>query len=419
MIIWDVLVRYLRFRGYGVSWARNITDIDDKIIKRSQQLQISPEKLTRIETFKFWQDMHTLNISIPDREPRATEFIPDMISFISDLVEHNHAYQTDSGDVYFRVSSWQKYGQLKSVCKDNEDNVARIEHQSCKGSASDFALWKAAKPEERSYESPFGNGRPGWHLECSAMIKKLFGETIDIHGGGEDLLFPHHENEIAQSECLHHKPLARYWMHNGMIMINGRKMSKSAGNYITVAESVRRYSGNAIRFFVLSGHYRQPINYTEEALDAAQRKINKIFDRLDSLSPSEHKEIEQAELSIDHLERFHQCMSADLNTPQALSILISLHKDAYSQTNCDPALLKTFCYLAKVLGFDFDQRAHSQSQHSLQMKPIEDLLLDLRQKARQEKDFALADRIRDTLWASGYEIKDLPSGQSELKARCL
>jgi cysteinyl-tRNA synthetase len=400
-IVWDVLIRFLRAEGFDVQWARNITDIDDKIINRSQELGLPPEKLARMETFKFWKDMNDINVQWPDFEPRATEFLENMFDFIQGLENKGFAYRAQNGDVYFKVEAFEKYGQLKNLAKQNE-NISRIEHKDCKDSNCDFALWKGFSENEHGYLSPFGHGRPGWHLECSTMIKALFGETIDIHTGGEDLMFPHHENEITQSEALHNKQFVKYWLHNGMIMVNGKKMSKSEGNFITIAESLKKYSGNAIRLFVLNAHYRQPINYTEEALTAAENGFTKLIGALEGYVPNDKNPVDE-ELN----RQFSECMADDLNTACALAILFEVSKRI---NKGEKNLQKTLHHFLSVLGFKISIHSSKNNLNSENLQPVFELLLEMREKARLTKDFALADTIRKRFEDAGFQIEDSPQG---------
>lgn len=402
MLVWDILVRTLQGIGYKVNWSRNITDIDDKIINRSYTLNISPDQLARIQTYKFWDDMHKLNISVPHYEPRATEHLPDIFKFIEELLTNDSAYQITNGDIYLHVPTAQHYGQLKNIAA-SEDNISRVSHNSEKKDPRDFVLWKAFSEDNYGYHSPFGYGRPGWHLECSAMIKKLFGPTIDIHGGGEDLIFPHHENEIAQSECLHNKPLANYWLHNGMIMINGKKMSKSENNYITIQDCLKKYSSNAIRYFTLTTHYRQSINYTDEALQAAQNSINKILSTFRSSPELAQTYFPNSPL----LESFWDSLCNDLHTPQALShihTLLHQHNNYPSQDS-----LQAIATGLQVLGFNLSECSNS----ALDINKFSDLftiLLEVRDQARKNKEYLLSDRIRDSFHKAELEIQDTPNG---------
>jgi cysteinyl-tRNA synthetase len=396
-IVWDVLVRYMRSIDYNLQWARNITDVDDKIINRAKLSGINPEQLARQETYKFWRDMSALNIQWPDYEPRATENLPEMYAFIGGLIEKGFAYKASNGDVYFAVGKFKDYGQLKNL---GEEKIARIAHLDCKASNCDFALWKACSKDEYGFESPFSYGRPGWHLECSSMIKRYFGETIDIHGGGEDLIFPHHENEIAQSEALHSKKFARYWLHNGMIMVDGKKMSKSEGNFVTIEGALKKFSGNAIRLFVLSAHYRQPINYTETALEAAESGVSKLLFVVNNFKSTQEPTDQEA------LKSFQEALSDDLNTSKALALLFDLAK----RINKGEEKLKGTLYnLMTVLGFDLSPSNKGAANES-NPEAIFELLLEMRESARQARDFALADKIRIGFEKAGYKLKDSPQG---------
>lgn len=404
-IVWDCLVRFFREIGYEVKWARNITDIDDKIINRSVELGIEPQKLARIETYKYWRDMNNLNVQWPDYEPKATENLSQMFVFIEGLINKGFAYKATNGDVYFKVSAFKDYGQLKNI-KNEAENISRLEDLNCKENTSDFALWKAFNSHEYGFESPFGHGRPGWHLECSAMIKNIFGETIDIHGGGEDLIFPHHENEIAQSEALHSCQFSRYWIHNGMVLVNGRKMSKSEGNFVTIESALKKYSGNAIRFFVLSAHYRQSVNYTEEALQSAQNGINKLFQ---IFAHDEKIEINKTNLNQNFIDNFHNYLAEDLNTACALSIAFEIAKLINKSEGNITELKNTLAYILSVLGFNFSEKPISSFNENTQNSIVK-LLLDIRNNARETKNFQLADQIRLHFEKAGYKLKDSAEG---------
>lgn len=396
-LVWDMLYRYLNFKGYKVTWIRNITNVDDKIVKRAQEKNISPDKLSRIYTHEFWADMSALNISWPDFEPRATDYICAMVQFIKDLIAKDAAYEVQ-GDVYFRVEKHKNYGQLKGMSiEELTKGEARVEANSKKENQLDFALWKAFPNEDYSFDSPWGKGRPGWHLECSTMIKGILedlgkGPSLDIHSGGDDLIFPHHENECAQSECLTDVRLANYWMHNGMVMINGKKMSKSENNFMTIRDLLGSYKANTIRYFALSTHYKKQINFCDEALTAAQKGFDKLFDACKDCDDK---------LDQGLIDEFTKVMDQDLNTAQALALLFD-NKDKTA----------TVKHLLEVLGFDFD---HSDTSSGSQ-KHLDDvmkLVLDIRAKARENKDFGTSDLVRDSLAATGIKIKDQRDGPSE------
>lgn len=392
-LVWDMLYRYLNFRDYKVFWIRNITNVDDKIVNRAAELKISPDKLSRIYTHEFWSDMTALNISWPDFEPRATDYIQAMIKFIEDLVEKGFAYEAQ-GDVYFRVTKHKDYGQLKGLSiEELKKGEARVEANSKKEDQLDFALWKAFPCEDYSFDSPWGKGRPGWHLECSTMIKSILeelglGTTLDIHSGGDDLIFPHHENECAQSECLTDSKLANYWMHNGMVMINGKKMSKSENNFLTIKDLLEKYKSNTIRYFSLSTHYKKQINFSDEALTAAQKGLDKLFEQIKDTS-------KESELDQKLIEEFIAVMDNDLNTAQALALLFD---------NKDKPL--TVSYLLGILGFEMDSQSNSSKSNANNFDGVMRVLLEIRAKARENKDFATSDMVRDSLTNLGITIKD-------------
>ncbi len=324
-IIFDVIARYLKFRGYKVKYVQNITDIDDKIINRANTLGVSTSELAEKYTRSYFEDMDALNIGRVDIYPRATEEIPTIIEVIQGLIDKGYAYPAQ-GSVYFRVRSVSDYGKLSHRSLEPVVVGSRIEAGEEKEHPMDFVLWKASKPGEPSWESPWGNGRPGWHIECSAMSLKYLGNTIDIHGGGQDLIFPHHENEIAQSESFTGtKPFVKYWLHNGMVQLGEEKMSKSLGNLITIKEALARYSADAIRIFVLSSHYRSPLTYSEEALEAVEKGV----DRLCQAARGEGREGAVGErLDIKpYRQRFSEAMNDDFNTPQAIATLFDLAKE--------------------------------------------------------------------------------------------
>lgn len=408
-LTWDIIVRYLRYAGYKVSWSRNITDIDDKIIKKSIDLKISPDKVARIYTHSFHEDMIALGIEWPDFEPQATQYLGEMYNFIQGLIDKNHAYSVDN-DVYFSVSSFDEYGKLKGQnIEELEKGFGRIEENDKKKHQLDFALWKGCKSEdEYGFNSPWGKGRPGWHLECSTMNYSIFKEQIDIHGGGDDLIFPHHENEIAQSEAYTGKQFAKYWMHNGMIMVNSKKMSKSEGNFITIKESLKKTTGNALRLFVLNTHYRMPLNYTEEAIIAAQNGVNRLKEALSDYSPKEPK---NGKADNEHLNNFDEAMSDDFNGPKALAVLFNLADKINIAKKDDEklSLQSTLHHISSVLGLEL----LSSDSTSLNIKEesvnnLIDDLLSWRTACKEEKDFKNADKIRDTLTSCNIEVKDLP-----------
>jgi len=406
-IIFDVIRRYLQFRGYKVKYVQNITDIDDKIIDRANQLGIATGELAGKFTARYFEDMDALNISRADIYPKATEEIPKIIEVIQGLIDKGYAYSA-GGSVYFRVKSVPDYGKLSHRSLESMMSTEGALGSDEKESPMDFVLWKAAKLGEPSWESPWGAGRPGWHIECSVMSLKYLGNTLDIHGGGQDLVFPHHENEIAQSESFTGiKPFAKYWLHNGLVQLGEEKMSKSLGNLVTIREVLEKYSADAIRIFVLSSHYRSPLTYSEEALEAAEKGL----DRLRQAVHGEGKG-EQLGDRIDsklYQQRFIEAMDDDFNTAQAIAVLFDVTRDinrfgdeGYSVTPVQQLLSE----LAGVLGLTLKL----QEKPLLDVEPFIELLLSTREQLRQAKQFQLADEIRNELDELGIALEDTPQG---------
>ncbi len=419
-IVWDVVQRYLRFVGYDVIYVRNITDVDDKIIKRAKELGITPEKLSRQYTYAFWHDMHSLNVESPDFEPRATEYITQMISFTQGLIDGGHAYEA-GGDVYFDVASFKDYGKLgkqnleQLLVGSREQAVAQETLAHLKKSPVDFALWKSADASELGWPSPWGRGRPGWHLECSAMVKRILGETIDIHCGGEDLVFPHHENEIAQSEALHGQPMARYWLHNSFVQTNSEKMAKSLGNFKTIRDLLATFSADTIRLFILQSHYRNPIDFTIESLQATSTGIQRLLraasfehglNENEAVAPSE-----AAQKTADTFkDEFAAAMNNDFNTAIAISHLYQL-ADGITQTKSaadKQYLASTLVHYAKVLGLTMTDTR--QELDTATGAKLIDLILTLRKEARERKDYASSDLIRKSLTEIGVNVMDSADG---------
>lgn len=416
-IVWDVIQRYLRFIGYDVIFVRNITDVDDKIIKRAKELGMRPEQVAREFTFEFWRDMHSLNVAQPDFEPRATEYIFQMISFIEELIAGGFAYAS-GGDVYFNVSSFSEYGKLSKKDLDQlivgarEQARSQAELAELKKNPADFALWKRAPEGELGWQSPWGYGRPGWHTECSTMIRNVLGETIDIHGGGEDLVFPHHENEIAQSESLNKKPLARFWLHNGFIQVNEEKMSKSLGNFSTIQDLLSAFPADAIRLMILQTHYRNPINFTPESLQAAKTKSQDLVRAATQDAP----ETNGADTRFESIEKFEaefmEAMNNDFNTAVAVSELFTLSNRVF-QTD-EPAE-KAACILALrkyagVLGLTLQDTRKVLDKNTAQQ--VVDIMLEIRKEARAKKDYSTSDLIRKELTKLGINVMDTTSGGS-------
>jgi cysteinyl-tRNA synthetase len=456
-IVWDTVRRYLQWRGYEVTYVQNFTDIDDKIIRRAQEENRDWREVVETNIKAYQDDMRALNIREPDITPRATEYLPEINAFIEGLVHKEYAYPAN-GDVYYRVRKFPGYGKLSGKNPDQLRSGAstRVEEQqtALKEDPLDFALWKDAKPGEPSFESPFGSGRPGWHIECSAMVQKCLGDTVDIHAGGEDLQFPHHENEIAQSEAMTGKPLAKYWMHNGFIRINSEKMSKSLGNFTTIRALIKNYDPMALRLFFLQTHYRAPIDFTDTALEAAAKGWETIRDALlfgeqefsKGLSESQPRTLDEISIWIHELPpidnsttgsynktfkalliRFKEAMDNDFNTSEAIAILFELakplvvirNKKVHGDTvdnleelklSCEWMLLKD---LAGILGLAAKNaelasgpKSTSDATSSMRDKRYIEEQIILRTKAKAAKDFAEADRIRNELKAQRIVLID-------------
>jgi cysteinyl-tRNA synthetase len=427
-ITYDVVRRYLSFSGYDVTFVRNITDVDDKIIKRAKERGVRPEVVARENTYTFWRDMAALNVEWPDLEPRCTEFIGQMIEFIKVLIDKKHAYAA-GGDVYFDVASFKDYGQLKKQSIEDmmvgarEDQVrSQDELIERKRAPADFALWKGAAEDEPGWESPWGRGRPGWHIECSAMVKNVLGETIDIHGGGLDLIFPHHENEKAQSEAAQGKRLAKYWMHNNFLQVESEKMSKSLGNFRTIHNVLTMYSPDAVRMFLLQTHYRSPIDMTEEVMNAARNATLRLIRavRLGEENNGDgagaaHGTVQDLVKNDPELQAFLNdfvdAMNDDFHTPQAVSILFALADKAFAAAPAEAHKYgKLLKHLAGVLGFTLEDTAHNID--TLTGQQVMDLVLSLRKTAREKKDFQMSDQIRDGLQQLGIKIMDSKGGDS-------
>lgn len=408
-ITWDVLYRYLKFKGYDVTYCRNVTDVDDKILKKAEKEGKTPEEVSQYWYKAFSESMNKLNVLKPDIEPFATKTLGEMISIVKDLIAKGYAYEVN-GDVYFRVKKFPAYGMLSKQPIDKLESGARVEVGEQKEDALDFALWK--KDEKFGYNSPWGVGRPGWHIECSAMSRKYLGKTIDIHAGGADLIFPHHENEIAQSECANGCKFVNYWLHNGFVTINKEKMSKSLGNFLTIDDMLKNYDANTIRFFILTNHYRMPVEFSDEALLAAQNgvkrllgaKQTKVDDSLDIKQTPEYK-------------AFVEAMDDDLNTSKALAVLF----DLATRANKDEKKAFTILYrLSSVLGFSFEKASLSEDELKAALEHVSeklgnkflsmDELIEYRKKARDEKNWAVADAIRNALDEVNIVIKDTKEG---------
>ncbi|AHM72744.1 cysteine--tRNA ligase [Yersinia hibernica] len=411
-VAFDVVARYLRYLGYSLTYVRNVTDVDDKIIKRAIENNETCEQLTTRMLAEMHKDFDALNLERPDLEPRATHHIPEIIELTERLIARNHAYVASNGDVMFSVESDPDYGLLSRQDLDQLQAGARVEVADVKRNPMDFVLWKMSKPGEPSWESPWGPGRPGWHIECSAMNGKQLGAHFDIHGGGSDLMFPHHENEIAQSTCAHDGPYVNYWMHSGMVMIDKEKMSKSLNNFFTIRDVLAYYDAETVRYFLMSGHYRSQLNYSEENLKQARASLERLYTALRgtdaNATPAGGAEFEA---------RFRAAMDDDFNTPEAYSVLFDIAREVNRLKTEDIAaangLAAELRRLAHVLGLleqspelFLQSGAHTDDDEVAKIEA----LIKQRNDARSSKDWALADSARDQLNELGIVLEDGPQG---------
>ncbi|CFR14578.1 cysteine--tRNA ligase [Yersinia frederiksenii] len=411
-VAFDVVARYLRYLGYSLTYVRNVTDVDDKIIKRAIENNETCEQLTSRMLAEMHKDFDALNLERPDLEPRATHHIPEIIELTERLIARDHAYVASNGDVMFAVDSDPDYGLLSRQDLDQLQAGARVEVADVKRNPMDFVLWKMSKPGEPSWESPWGPGRPGWHIECSAMNGKQLGAHFDIHGGGSDLMFPHHENEIAQSTCAHDGPYVNYWMHSGMVMIDKEKMSKSLNNFFTIRDVLAYYDAETVRYFLMSGHYRSQLNYSEENLKQARASLERLYTALRGTDanaiPAGGAEFEA---------RFRAAMDDDFNTPEAYSVLFDIAREVNRLKTEDIAaangLAAELRKLAHVLGL-LEQDPELFLQSGAQTDDDEvakiEALIKQRNDARSSKDWALADSARDQLNELGIVLEDGPQG---------
>lgn len=416
-IVFDTVRRYLDYRGYEVNYVSNFTDVDDKLIKASIELGESVPELAERFIAAYFEDTHALGCKRANIHPRVTENMNEIIEFIQTLIEKGYAYESE-GDVYYRTRKFEGYGKLSKQSIDELNVGARIDVGEKKEDALDFALWKKAKPGEIYWESPWGEGRPGWHIECSAMAKKYLGDTIDIHAGGQDLAFPHHENEIAQSEALTGKPFANYWMHNGYINIDNEKMSKSLGNFITVHDIIKQIDPQLLRFFMLQVHYRNPINYSKEQLDLADYAFGKLKStvanlkhRLEVSADLDEEISEWMEKLEGHRSHFKEAMDDDFNTANGITVLFELSKDAnlyLAQENSNKKLLQAFMDLFIELGDVLGLILLPEKEELLDAE-IEALIAE-RAEARKARNFARADEIRDQLKVMNIILEDTAQG---------
>ncbi len=413
-IVFDTLRRYLEYKGYDVTFVQNFTDIDDKMIKRANEEHISVKELGDRFIREYYTDADALGVKRATVNPRATEHIQDIIGLVQTLIDKGHAYVADNGDVYFSVRSYPGYGKLSGQNIDDLENGARVDPTEEKQDPLDFALWKAEKPGEPSWDSPWGKGRPGWHIECSAMSMSILGNTFDIHGGGQDLIFPHHENEIAQSEAATGKPFAHYWMHNGYINVDNQKMSKSLGNFFTVRDISKEFDLEAVRMFMLSVQYRNPVNFSRDLIRQADTALNRLRvtrERLEEARTGDPTSEDDAfvEKLDSFRSRFEEAMDDDLNTADAIGVLFDFAHEANAFVSVPRGkeavskAVKLFDELTGVLGLL--QHSHEQEFPEEALR-----LLEERQQARKEKNYARADEIRNQLKEMGFAIEDTPSG---------
>jgi cysteinyl-tRNA synthetase len=413
-LVFDTIRRYLEHRGYDVKYIQNFTDIDDKIIARAHALGISPHELADKYARDFLQEMKALNVKDADLYPRATAEIPTIIEMVESLIEKGYAYPSN-GNVYFRVQEYADYGKLSHRTLEGAQPG---ESMNGKEHPMDFALWKAAKPGEPSWSSPWGEGRPGWHIECSAMSLHHLGEQIDIHGGGMDLLFPHHENEIAQTEAYTGKPFAKYWVHNGLLKLGEEKMSKSLGNLITIAEFLEQHDPQSLRLFVLLSGYRRPVTFTDESIGAAERGLERLRSALrpakSSGADADTDVIESLNAQVEKTRQgFYQAMDDDFSTPQALAHIFDLVKAINSARDAGVAgepfeqAQQALLTLTGILGFDLTRGA---AAGQVEAQPFIELLIDIRNELRAAKQWDLADKIRDDLASLGVTLEDTPTG---------
>jgi cysteinyl-tRNA synthetase len=414
MVVFDMVARYLRFRGFEVNYVRNITDIDDKIIQRANELQQDFSKVTEKFIDALHEDEASLFIQSPNHQPCATQYVNQMIALIEQLIEKDAAYVASNGDVYYAVNKFSDYGKLSHRDLTGLRAGARVEVNEQKHDPLDFVLWKSAKPGEPSWSSSWGQGRPGWHIECSTMIMSTLGDSIDIHGGGFDLIFPHHENEIAQAEAATHKQFVNTWMHVGFLQINQEKMSKSLGNFFTIREVLKDYSAEVVRYFLLASHYRSQLNYSQESLDIAKDALTRFYTALRGLVLSKK---EKTLLENDYQQRFYDAMDDDFNTPEAIAVLFDLVREINRQRDKNIVLATTYANqlvtLAGALGvLQSDPETFFQdTTHAEELNANEiEILIAARLEARKTKNWAEADRIRNELEKKKIILEDNAQG---------
>ncbi|OZI14366.1 cysteine--tRNA ligase [Sodalis-like symbiont of Philaenus spumarius] len=410
-VAFDVVTRYLRYRGYEVKYVRNITDIEDKIIRRAAENKETFHQLTERMISEMHSDLDQLNILHPDQEPRATHYIDAIVELVSKLIDSDHAYVTANGDVMFTVDSDSNYGLLSRQNMEQLQAGARVKVADVKRNPMDFVLWKMAKSGEPSWPSPWGAGRPGWHIECSAMNGRQLGHHFDIHGGGSDLIFPHHENEIAQSTCAHAGPYVNVWMHTGMVMVDREKMSKSLGNFFTVRDVLRYYNAETVRYFLMSGHYRSQLNYSEDNLKQAHAALERLYIALRGTDAT------AVPAGGDHfVTQFTAAMDDDFNTPEAYSVLFDIAREVNrlksEQPTAAQGMAATLRQLAGVLGLLEQEPAAFLQQGTAEDRAMIEVLIQQRNDARKARQWALADEARDKLTVLGIVLEDDPQGTS-------
>jgi len=422
-VSFDAVVRYLRYRGFEVNHVTNFTDVDDKIIARANELGMKPLDLSKKYIESCFEDMDMLRVKRANHYPKASETIPEIIAMIQKLLDKGYAYLA-GGDVNFDIARANEYGKLSGQSLEQMIAGARVEVDESKHNPADFALWKAAKPGEISWPSPWGDGRPGWHIECSAMSLKYIGPTVDIHGGGSELIFPHHENEIQQSEAANGQRFVKYWMHNGLLMVNEEKMSKSLKNFFTVKDVLKQYDVSTIRFFLLNTHYRQPLNYDKEALDEAHRSLERLqntyYELLEQKGKSHGADNASAVIK-KAVEDFEQKMDDDFNTREALAVMFSLAREAnrlISEKKLSNEGVENILDVMEDFDSIFDVLKRDTAWRDDLQTGLIELHLQMREEARKKKDFATADTIRDELSKLGIEIQDSADGPKwKLKKR--
>ena len=418
LCVFDTFRRYMEYRGYKVNFVQNFTDIDDKIIRRANEEGTDYKTVSEKYIEEFWVDAKGMNVREATTHPKATENIDEIINIVSTLIEKGYAYAVDNGDVYFSPKQFNEYGKLSHQPLEDLEAGARINVEEVKHEPMDFALWKSAKPGEPYWESPWGHGRPGWHIECSAMVRRYLGETIDIHCGGQDLIFPHHENEIAQSECCNGVPFANYWMHNGFISVDNVKMSKSLNNFFTVRDVANEYGYEPIRYFLISSHYRSPINYSVDIIEQCKASLVRLYNCRESLDFAMKNATDVVVENADEIktklnsrkDQFIAAMDDDLNTADAITAIFELVKDINTTVITDAPnkeLVETattlFDELTGVLGLVYNRKTESLDDEI-------EKLIEARTQARKDRNWAEADRIRDELKAQGIVLEDTPQG---------